>query len=183
VALPGEVLDSLQRRGLLVVSGDSGAWTLSPVLSGVVAERIAPAEAAELRSSTARWLEQEGRLEEALECSCGGPSRATISLLRRHGRTLALRGYGSRVAEVLRELRTAGDLELETIRAEALLYGRTQPLRRPGMSNKAEALMRTGELEEARALLVESIDMFLEPRIARGLHSVHVAGRTRYRAR
>jgi len=68
----GEELDSLQSRGLIVISGEHGARTLSPVLAEAVTERLPAAEADDLRGRAVAWLERAGRLEEAL-----APCRAT----------------------------------------------------------------------------------------------------------
>ena len=67
------------------------------------------------------WLEQSGRLKEALECAMGGSPDEALSLLRRRGRTLVAGGYAARVAEILGDLGTGRDLHLDTIRGEALV--------------------------------------------------------------
>jgi DNA-binding SARP family transcriptional activator/Tfp pilus assembly protein PilF len=113
-------LESLQSRGLLVVSGEENGRTLSPVLSEAVAERLPAADAQELRALAAAWLEDAGRLGESLECRLPGSRTETLSYLRRCGRAIVARGYGARVAEVLRDLGKVDDAELEAIRGEAL---------------------------------------------------------------
>ncbi len=114
-------LDSLQARGLLVASGEHGARALSPVLSGAVAERLELADAEDIRRRTAAWLEGAGRLEEALECAVAGSRGEAVSFLARCGHGLVTRGYGSRVAEALRDLGTGGDPALDAVLAEALV--------------------------------------------------------------
>ncbi|MBV9309612.1 MAG: tetratricopeptide repeat protein, partial [Solirubrobacterales bacterium] len=114
-------LDSLQTRGLLVASGDQSALTLSPVLVEAVAERLPAGDAEALRERAVAWLERCDRLEEALECAAAGPPRQALALLERCGERLVTRGYGSRLAEVLRAIGTGGDLALQTILAQALV--------------------------------------------------------------
>ena len=121
IAAAGSEFDSLQTRGLLVASGDHGALTLSPVLAESVADSVPVAEAEDLRRRTAVWFEGCNRLEEALECAVAGPRPEALSLLGRCGERLVARGYGSRVAEVLRDLGTGGDVGLDTILAQALV--------------------------------------------------------------
>jgi ATP/maltotriose-dependent transcriptional regulator MalT len=98
-------LDGLQARGLLVASGEHGARRLSPVLADAVTERL---EAEELRRQIIASLEQSDRLDEALECAVGGSREQALSLLERCGERLIERGYGLRVAEVIRDLDALG---------------------------------------------------------------------------
>ncbi len=51
------------------------------------------------------------------------------------------------------------------------------------MSNKAEALMHSGELEEARALLAAGHRDVHRPGLAARVRAIHPAGRARRRAR
>ncbi len=118
IAVTDSELDGLQTRGLLVASGGHGARTLSPVLADAVAERL---EADELRREIIACLEQRDRFDEALECAVGGPREDALSLLERRGERLVERGYGLRVAEVIRELDATSDRALETILAQALV--------------------------------------------------------------
>ncbi len=113
-------LESLQSRGLIVASGEHGIMALSPVLTDTVAEQLADADAQALRGEAMSWLEAAGRLEEALDCAASGSRREAEELIRRSGRRLVAGGHGERVAEVLHELGSGQDVELETIRAEAL---------------------------------------------------------------
>jgi ATP/maltotriose-dependent transcriptional regulator MalT/DNA-binding SARP family transcriptional activator len=121
VSEAGTELDSLQARGLMVPSGERGALALSPVLVGAAAERVAAGEATVIRRDTAAWFEHADRLEEALECAVGGAAEETLAFLVRCGEKLVARGYGSRVAEILGELGTAGRLALDRVLAEALV--------------------------------------------------------------
>lgn len=110
--------DELQDRGLLVpVGGAAGAVgegrVVSPVLAEAAAAQLDPAETATLRQAAARWLEANGRFEEALECTAGGPAAPTRELISRRGYALVGRGYGGRLAEVLGAVGTAGDAGLE----------------------------------------------------------------------
>jgi ATP/maltotriose-dependent transcriptional regulator MalT len=114
-------LDSLQARGLLVVSGEDGRRTLSPVLTGAVAERLAVTEAEEVRQQAAAWFESCGRLDEALECAVAGPAQEQLSFLARQGESLVARGHASRVAQILRQLGTGDGVALDTILAAALV--------------------------------------------------------------
>lgn len=114
-------LDSMQARGLLVASGERGGSTLSPVLSQAVSAAVPGPEAMELRRSVVEWLEASGRLNEALECAAAGSAEQARSLLTRRGRALVASGYGSRVAKVLGDLGTGDVIELDTVRAEALV--------------------------------------------------------------
>jgi ATP/maltotriose-dependent transcriptional regulator MalT/DNA-binding SARP family transcriptional activator len=117
----GAELDSLQARGLLVVSGERGKLAASPVLAEGIAASAADPERQELRGRAVEWLEGAGRLDEALECTLGGPRASLLALVRRCGHRLVERGSGARVAEVLREFGTDGELELDMIRGEALM--------------------------------------------------------------
>ena len=121
VAAPEAELDNLQTRGLLVASGEHAGRTLSPVLADAVAEQLPPAEADVLRERTVAWLEQSGRLEEALECAVAGSRPQALSLVTRCGERLIAGGYGLRVSEVLRELGTGADARLDAILAQALV--------------------------------------------------------------
>jgi ATP/maltotriose-dependent transcriptional regulator MalT/DNA-binding SARP family transcriptional activator len=114
-------LESLQTRGLLVGSGEHGARTLSPVLAEAVADRLAAAEAEDLRRRATAWYERHGHLEEALECAAAGPRGEALSLVERCGNALVGRGSGSRVAEVLGDVGTGDDLAIDAILAEALV--------------------------------------------------------------
>jgi ATP/maltotriose-dependent transcriptional regulator MalT/DNA-binding SARP family transcriptional activator len=118
IAVTESELEGLQTRGLLVASGEHGARTLSPVLADAVTERL-PAE--ELRHEIIASLERRDRLDEALECAVGGPREEALSLLERCGERLVERGYGLRVAEVIRNLDAAEDGALETVLAQALV--------------------------------------------------------------
>lgn len=121
VGAPAGELDSLQSRGLLVPSGERRELALSPVLSDVVAERLQAARACELRVQAIAWLEGVARFEQALECASHGSGSELVSFLRRCGRRLVTDGYGSRVVEMTADLGKVGDLEVEAIRAEALV--------------------------------------------------------------
>lgn len=78
-------LVSLRERGLLVEAGDPGLYRLSPVLTDAVATLGGPAESARLREQIASWLEENARLEEALECHAAGGTDAARSFLSRLG--------------------------------------------------------------------------------------------------
>ena len=114
-------LDGLRARGLMVASGQRGGSTLSPVLSQAVSARVSREVVAELRRDVVQWLEASGRLNEALECAAAGSTELGRSLLTRRGRLLVANGYGSRVAEILGELGTGSETELDMVRAEALV--------------------------------------------------------------
>jgi len=121
VANAGSTLAQLASRGMLVAGGeDETVLTMSPVLAGTVAELRPREEAGELRDRAVAWLEGEGRIGEALECLVGGPETDTRALLRRCGHELVARGYGARVAEVVRAVGTEGAPELEAILGEAM---------------------------------------------------------------
>lgn len=118
LAVSDEDADELQDRGLLVpVGGAAGAAgegrVVSPVLVEAAAAQLDAAGTAALRRDAARWLEADGRFEEALECSAGGPAGPTRELLIRTGYALVGRGYGGRLAEVLGAVGTGGDPGLE----------------------------------------------------------------------
>jgi len=104
-----------------VVVGERGNHTVSPVLADVASERMSPADVEDVRRRATRWLEQAGRLDEALACTRRGARADTLAFLRRSAHPLLRAGYGSRVADVLRDLGTGNDVDLETIRAEALV--------------------------------------------------------------
>jgi DNA-binding SARP family transcriptional activator len=117
----GSTLAQLASRGLLVVGGDDEAsLTMSPVLAGAVAELLPREEVEQLRDRAAAWLESEGRIGEALECLVPGPATPTRALLGRCGHELVARGYGARVAEVMRAVGTEGAPRLEAILGEAM---------------------------------------------------------------
>lgn len=114
-------LDSLQTRGLLVASGEHGVRTLSPVLAEATGERLEAGDAEDIRQLSAAWLERSGRLEEALECAVAATLPEVRALIGRSGEKLVMRGYGARVAEVIRDLGTGGELAIETVLAQALV--------------------------------------------------------------
>ncbi|MGH2852143.1 MAG: hypothetical protein ACRDLP_16200, partial [Solirubrobacteraceae bacterium] len=116
-----EELDSLQGRGLIVISGERGARTLSPVIAETVSERLSAAAVDAMRDEAVAWLEQAGRFEEALETSLPGDREKLLTLIRRIGRALVARGSGVVVAEILRGLEHDADVELQVIRADALV--------------------------------------------------------------
>jgi DNA-binding SARP family transcriptional activator len=116
-----EELDSLQSRGLIVISGEHGARAVSPVVAESVTERLPAAEADDIRGRAVVWLERAGRLEEALDAALPGDRQKLLALLRRIGRPLVARGSGVRVAEILRGLEPEAELELHVIRADALV--------------------------------------------------------------
>lgn len=121
VANAGSTLAELVRRGLLVAGGgDTAALTISPVLAGAVAELLPRDQVEKLRDHAARWLEADGRIGEALECLLPGPATATRGLLGRCGHALVARGYGARVAEVMRTVGIDGAAQLEAIFGEAM---------------------------------------------------------------
>lgn len=113
-------LVSLRERGLLVEAGDAGFYRLSPVLTDAVAAYGGPAESARLRRQVASWLEENARLEEALECHAAGATDAARSFLRHHGTTLIRQGAAGRVIDVLRAHGPGGDPGLDAVLAEAL---------------------------------------------------------------
>jgi DNA-binding SARP family transcriptional activator len=113
---PEATLDGLASRGLLVDDGRA----ISPVLAEGVHRSLSAEESALLRASAARWLESEGRLGEALECCFGGPAGETRALLERCGSALIARGYGARVAEILRVVGSEESPALEAVLGEAL---------------------------------------------------------------
>jgi ATP/maltotriose-dependent transcriptional regulator MalT/DNA-binding SARP family transcriptional activator len=121
VASASSTLAQLARRGLLVAGGDNeAALTMSPVLAGAVAELLPRDDVEQLRDRAGAWLEAEGRIGEALECLAPGPATATRALLGRCGHELVARGYGARVAEVIRAVGTQGTPRLEAIFGEAM---------------------------------------------------------------
>ncbi|HSR85851.1 MAG TPA: BTAD domain-containing putative transcriptional regulator [Streptosporangiaceae bacterium] len=112
-------LTSLRERGLLVEAGALGYHRLSPVLAGVVsAER--GSDAAATREQVARWLEDDGQLDQALECYAGAAPDQARSFVRRHGLTLIRAGAAARLIDVLRQQGTGEDPVLEAVLAEAL---------------------------------------------------------------
>lgn len=122
MAVEEDDLDGLAHRGLLVRGGDTGAQarTVNPVLADVAAQQLDATDAQALRRDAVAWLEAAGRLEEALECCRGGAPTATRAFLRRQGYALVRRGSGGRVAEVLDQVRTNGEPDLECVRGAAL---------------------------------------------------------------
>ena len=111
-------LEGLQERGLLVEAGEPGYYRLSPVLAGAVAGHEG-SEAGTLREQVAHWLEDNSRLEEALECHAGGARDVARSFLRRCGPALVRSGAAARLIEVLRRHGTGGDPGLDAVLAEA----------------------------------------------------------------
>lgn len=112
---PADALESLRERGLLVEAGAPGFYRLSPVLAGAVAE---PPGA--LRAAVAAWLEEHGRLGDALECHAASASGTARDFLARCGADLVRQGAAARLIEVLRAAGTGGDPVLDAILAEAL---------------------------------------------------------------
>ena len=113
-------LEGLQERGLLVEAGEPGYYRLSPVLSGAAAGHDGSGATEALREQVARWLEDHGRLEEALECHAEGARAAARAFLRRCGPTLVRTGAAARLIEVLRRHGTGADPGLDALLAEAL---------------------------------------------------------------
>jgi ATP/maltotriose-dependent transcriptional regulator MalT/DNA-binding SARP family transcriptional activator len=113
-------LVSLRERGLLVEAGDPGSYRLSPVLTDAAAALGGLTESARLRGQIASWLEQNARLEEALECHATGAADAARSFLDRCGPALIRHGAAARVIDVLRGHGTGGDPGLNAVLAEAL---------------------------------------------------------------
>ncbi len=113
-------LDSLQERGLLVEAGAPGYYRLSPVLAGALAEFDGADEVETDRKQVARWLEDNSRLEQALECHAEGSPDGARSFLRRRGPTLIRTGAAARVIEVLRHHGTREDPALDAVLAEGL---------------------------------------------------------------
>jgi DNA-binding SARP family transcriptional activator len=121
VASAASTLAQLASRGLLVVrGGDHAGLTMSPVLAGAVAELLPREEVQQLRDRAGAWLESQGRIGEALECLAPGPAIASRALLRRCGQALVARGYGARVAEIMRAVGTDGVPGLEALFGEAM---------------------------------------------------------------
>lgn len=110
-------LESLHERGLLAEAGRPGYYRLSPVLVGAVAAADGTDPG---REEVARWLEDNSRLEEALECHAGGGFDGTRSFLCRHGPALVRSGAAARLIEVLRQHGTGSDPGLDAVLAEAL---------------------------------------------------------------
>lgn len=121
VETPAAELDRLEARGLLVVAGERGARTLSPVLAEAMATRLDSSEAEDLRSRVGAWFERCNRLGEALECAAGGPREDVISLIQRRGAQLVERGFAARVSELLLGLGIGSDLALSAILGQALI--------------------------------------------------------------
>lgn len=152
----GDALDSLQRRGLLVAAGEVGTLTLSPVLEEAMVERLATGDAQALRTQVADALEHAGRPADALESLAPGPPAATAALLLRQGRRLVAGGHSARVRTILDAIRADGrrgldpaaELELEAIRAEALVAVGDWDLAMDGFASLAE---RSGTLAPATA--------------------------------
>ena len=117
---PHATLAGLTNRGLVVAAADNVARTMSPALMAAVWELLPEAEGAELRERAASWLESADRLGEALECRVRGPETATRALLVRRGHALVARGYGARVADVVRSVGIGDVPGLGAILGEAL---------------------------------------------------------------
>lgn len=113
-------LEGLQERGLLVEAGEPGYCRLSPVLAGAVTGHDGSGEAGPLRERVARWLEDQSRLEEALECHAEGARDLARSFLHRCGPTLVRSGAAGRLIEVLRRHGTGAAPGLDAVLAEAL---------------------------------------------------------------
>ena len=113
-------LESLRERGLLVEAGPPGYYRLSPVLAGAVAGAEDPGKSGGLREQVARWLEDQDRLGEALECHANSAPDAARSFLARCGPALIRAGAAARLIAVLRNTGTGGDARLDTVLAEAL---------------------------------------------------------------
>jgi ATP/maltotriose-dependent transcriptional regulator MalT/DNA-binding SARP family transcriptional activator len=112
-------LNGLQERGLLVEAGAVGYHRLSPVLTGAVAAEHGSGAAA-TRDQVARWLEDNGRLDQALECYAEGAQGKARSFVGRHGLALIRTGAAARLVEVLRQHGTGDDPSLDAVLAEAL---------------------------------------------------------------
>ncbi len=113
-------LDGLQERGLLVEAGGPGYYRLSPVLAGAIAGNDASGQLDPLRQQIAGWLEDNSRLEEALECHADTGKDLARSFLGRRGPALVRNGAAGRLIEVLRRHGTGGDPGLDAVLAEAL---------------------------------------------------------------
>lgn len=124
-------LESLRERGLLVEAGAAGYYRLSPVLAGAVAGAEdpgapgwsgAPGGLRErgLRELVARWLEDNGRLGDALECHVSSSASLARPFLARCGPALVRAGAAARLIEALRSAGTDGDRDLDAVLAEAL---------------------------------------------------------------
>jgi ATP/maltotriose-dependent transcriptional regulator MalT/DNA-binding SARP family transcriptional activator len=113
-------LAGLRERGLLVEAGDPGFYRLSPVLTDAAAAAGGPGESARLRGQVASWLEDNARLEEALECHAAGPADAARAFLGRCGPALIRHGAAARVVDLLRARGTGTDPDLDAVLAEAL---------------------------------------------------------------
>jgi ATP/maltotriose-dependent transcriptional regulator MalT/DNA-binding SARP family transcriptional activator len=140
VAVPAARIDlpSLKERGLLAEAGGHGYYKLSPVLEAVGTAPGRPDEQEALRARVARWLEENGRLEEALECHANADRETARSFFGRRGPALVRSGAAARLIEVLRRHGTGGDRGLDAVLAEALqavgewdsaidLFSRAQP--------------------------------------------------------
>jgi DNA-binding SARP family transcriptional activator len=113
-------LESLRERGLLVEAGTPGYYRMSPVLAGAVDDDGPSDASSALRGRVARWLEDNARLGEALECHAGSAPDVARSFLARRGPDLVRTGGAGRTIEVLRGLGTGGDHRLDALLAEAL---------------------------------------------------------------
>jgi LuxR family maltose regulon positive regulatory protein len=119
VSATADDLISLQERGLLVEAGALGFHRLSPVLTGAVSAEHG-SDAGAIREQVARWLEDNGRMDQALECHAEGAADTLRSFVSRHGLTLVRTGAAARLIEVLRQQGTGDDPSLEAVLAEAL---------------------------------------------------------------
>jgi ATP/maltotriose-dependent transcriptional regulator MalT/DNA-binding SARP family transcriptional activator len=120
VTRPATALGGLQNRGLLVAADGSDRLRMSPVLSEVVSDLLAPERVSVLRDEAASWLESVDRLEEALECRRRGSAEELRGLMERRGHTLVSRGGGARVAEILSRIGTGDVPKLDGVLGEAL---------------------------------------------------------------
>jgi len=113
-------LEGLWQRGLLAEAGDGTGYGLSPVLADTVAAGLAESETRALRDTAARWFEDHGRLEDALECYVDGWAGQVRGFAARCGLALIRRGGAARLVDALRRHGTGGDPELDAVLAEAL---------------------------------------------------------------
>ena len=113
-------LEGLWQRGLLAEAGDGTGYGLSPVLAETVAAGLAEPEARALRDTAARWFEDHGLLEDALECHVDGRAEQVRGFAARCGLALVRRGGAARLADGLRRHGTGGEPELDAVLAEAL---------------------------------------------------------------
>lgn len=119
VSVADDELNSLQERGLLVEAGAVGYHRLSPVLAGAASAEDG-SDAVATREQVARWLEDNGRLDQALECYAEGDQAEARSFAGRQGLTLIRTGAAARLIEVLRQHGTGDDPGLNAVLAEAL---------------------------------------------------------------